>query len=153
MTEVGALYKVSPSKFVLVFGSKAPKEKLVGTEFQCRFSDFEVCLNLRKRVGPLRNGKEPILITIFLPEVISDQAVRLAFSNFSEAVLYFGPVFKGKYGFNRKIRNCKRHVKIFPAGGYPMIPPRKIFFHGSIQKEKGVPYHVQNLKHAWREVP
>ena len=91
MTEVGALYKISPSEFVLVFGSKAPKEKLAGTEFQCRFSDSEVCLNLRKRVGPLRNGKEPILITIFLPEVISDQAVRLAFSNFSEAVSVFWP--------------------------------------------------------------
>ena len=67
LTEVGALYKVSPSKFVLVFGSKTPKEKLAGTEIQCRFSDSEVCLNFRKRVGPLRNGKEPILVTIFLP--------------------------------------------------------------------------------------
>ena len=67
LTEVGVLYKVSPSKFVLVFGSKTPKEKLAGTEIQCRFSDSEVCLNFRKRVGPLRNGKEPILVTIFLP--------------------------------------------------------------------------------------
>ena len=28
VTEIGALYKVSPSKFVLVFGSKTVKEKL-----------------------------------------------------------------------------------------------------------------------------
>ena len=28
VTEIGALYKVSPSKFVLVFGSKAANEKL-----------------------------------------------------------------------------------------------------------------------------
>ena len=32
VTEIGALYKVSPSKFVLVFGSKAAKEKLENTE-------------------------------------------------------------------------------------------------------------------------
>ena len=58
VTEIGALYKVSPSKFVLVFGSKMPKKKLAGTEIQSRFSDSEVCLNFWKRVGPLRNGKE-----------------------------------------------------------------------------------------------
>ena len=58
---------------------------------RCRFSVSEVCLNFRKRVGPLRNGKEPILVTIFLPKLISDQAVRLAFSNFREAVSVFWP--------------------------------------------------------------
>ena len=31
VTEIGSLYKVSPSKFVLVFGSKTAKEKLKGT--------------------------------------------------------------------------------------------------------------------------
>ena len=61
----------------------------------------------------------------------------------------FGPVFKGRRGFNRKIRNGKKHVEIFPAGGNPMIPPRKISFHGSIQKEKRVPYQVQNLANGW----
>ena len=91
LTEVGALHKVFPSKFVLIFRSKTPNEKLAGTEIQCRFSNSEVCLNFRKRVGPLKNGKEPILVTIFLPGLISDQAVRLAFSNFREAVSVFWP--------------------------------------------------------------
>ena len=85
------MYKVSPSKFVLAFGSKTLKEKLAGTEIQYRFRDSEVCLNFRKRVGPLRNGKEPILVTIFLPELISDQAVRFAFPNFREVVSLFWP--------------------------------------------------------------
>ena len=80
ITEIGALYKVSPSKFVLVFGSKTAKEKLQGTEIQCRFGDSEICLNFRKRTGPLRNGRKPIFVTILLPEFISDQAVRLALS-------------------------------------------------------------------------
>ena len=48
VTEIDALYKVSPSKFVLVFGSKAAKEKLEGTEIQCRFGDTDICLNFHK---------------------------------------------------------------------------------------------------------
>ena len=59
VTGIGALYKVSPSKFALIFGSKTAKGELAGTEFQCRFGDFEFKLNFRKRVGPIRNGKEP----------------------------------------------------------------------------------------------
>ena len=91
LTEVGALYEVYPSKFVLVFGSKTPKEKLAGTEIQCRFRNSKVCLNFWKRVGPLENRKEPILVTIFLPEFISDQAVKLGFSNFREVASEFWP--------------------------------------------------------------
>ena len=85
-TEIGALYKVSPSKFVLFFTPKTAKEKLEGTEIQCRFGDSEICLSFRKRVGPLRNGREAIFVTIFLPEFINDQAVRLPFSNFGDVV-------------------------------------------------------------------
>ena len=114
MTEISAL------------GSKTAKEKLAGTEIQCRFGDSEICLNFQKRVGPLRNKKEPILITIFLPEFISDQAVRLAFYKFGEVA----SMFKG-----RKIRNGKRHVKIFTVGWDPEILPRKIYFHSSIQRD------------------
>ena len=130
VTEIGALYKVSPSKFVLVFESKTAKKKLEGREIQCRFGDSEICLNFHKRVGPLRNGREPILVTIFPPEFISDQAVRLAFSNFGDVVA----VFKGSHKFNRKIRNCKKHIKIFP-GEDPTILPRKISFHSRIQRD------------------
>ena len=131
VTEIGALYKVSPSKFVLVFGSKAAKEKLESTEIQCRFGDSDICLNFHKRVGPLRNGREPIFVTILLPQFISDQAVRLAFSNFGDVV----SVFKGRHKFNTDIRNGKRHVKIFPAGEDPAILPRIITFHGRIQRD------------------
>ena len=130
VTEIGALYKVSASKFVLVFGSKAAKEKLEGTEIQCRFGDTDISLNFHKRVGPLRNEREPIFVTILFPEFISDQAVRLAFSNFGDVT----SVFKGTHKFNKKIRNGKRHVKIFPAGEDPAILPRKISFHGKIQR-------------------
>ena len=83
------------------------KEKLAGAEFQCRFSESEIKLNLRKRVGPLRNGKEPTLVTTFLPEFNSGQEVRLAFSNFEEVVF----VFKGKM---RKLGTEKGMLKSFP---------------------------------------
>ena len=43
VTEIGAPYKVSPSKFVLVFGSKAAKEKLESTKIQCCFGNSELC--------------------------------------------------------------------------------------------------------------
>ena len=131
VTEIGALYKVSPSKFVLVFGSKTAREKLADTVIQCRFDDADICHNFHKRVGPLRNGREPIFVTILLPEFVSDQAVRLAFSKFGEVI----SVFKGRHKFNKNIRNGKRHVKIFPAGEDPAILPRKITFHGSVIRD------------------
>ena len=56
VTEIGALYKVSPSKFVLVFESKAAKEKLENTEIQCRFSDSEICLISTNELVPSEMG-------------------------------------------------------------------------------------------------
>ena len=131
VTGIGALYKVSPSKFVLVFGSQTEKEKLINTVIRSRFGESDLYLNFSKRGGPLRNGKEPILVTINLPEHVSDQAVELAFSNFGEVL----SVFKGRHKFNRKIRNGKRHVRIFPAGGDPAVLPRKISFYGGASRD------------------
>ena len=102
-----------------------------GVRVQRRFGDSKICLNFRKQIGPFRNGRKPIFLSILLPEFISDQGVRLAFSNFGEVV----SVFKGRHEFNRKIRNGKMYFKIFPAGGDPAILPRKISFHGRIQKD------------------
>ena len=89
MVKIGALNEASPSRFVLlVFGSKTMKENrdTSGTEIQCRFGNPDICLNFCKRIGPLRDGRESIFVIIFLFEFISDQAVRLAFSNFREIV-------------------------------------------------------------------
>ena len=57
--------------------------------------------------------------------------MRLAFSNFGEVV----DVFKGRHKFNKSIRNGRRLVEIFPAGEDPAILPRKITFHGRIQRD------------------
>ena len=150
-SQIRALYKVSLWKFFLVFGSKAAKEKLQGTEIQCRFRDSQIGLNFRKPIGPLRNWREPIFVTILLPEFISDQAGRLALSNVGEGV----SVFIGRHKFNRSIRNGKR---IFPAGGFSVILPRKFSFHGNIQRDVyfagkgGVVLQEQNSSHAWRKL-
>ena len=98
VTEIGALYKVSPSKFVLVFGSKTAKEKLENTVIQCRFGESDITLSFRKWTEPLKDGREPIVVTINLHEYISDRAVEIAFSHFGEVL----SVFKGRHKFNRK---------------------------------------------------
>ena len=70
-------------------------------------------------------------MTILLPEFISDQAVKLALSNFGKVV----SIFKGRHKFDRSIRNGKRHGRIFPAVVDPAILPRKISFHGNILRD------------------
>ena len=151
VTEVGALYKVSPSKFILVFGSKMAKEELENTVIQCRFGKTDITLSFRKRIEPIKDGREPIFVTIKLPEYISDQAVKIAFSHFGEVL----SVFKGRHKFNRKIRNCKRHVRgggsldtaeenCFPWWYYKRCP---------LCRKGGVVLQVQNPPHAWRELP
>ena len=127
--------------FVLVFGSKTAKEKLQDKEIQCRFGDLEVFFNFRKRVGALTNGREPIFVTILLPEFISDQAVEK--SNFGEVV----SALKGRHKFNRSIRNGKRHVRIFPAGGDPDIVNENFFpwkYPEGCRGKGGVVLRVQN---------
>ena len=42
---------------------------------------------------------------------------------------------KGRHKFNKKIRNSKRHIRVFSAGGDPAILPRKIVFHGGIRRD------------------
>ena len=101
VTEIATLYKVSPSKFVLVFGSKTAKEKLENIVIQCRFGESDITLSFRKRIEPLKDGREPIFVAINLPEYISDQTVEIAFSHSGEVL----SVFKGRQKFNKKIRN------------------------------------------------
>ena len=73
---------------------------------QSRFSISEICLNFLKRVSHLRNGRERIFATIFLPEFICDQSVRLAFSYFGDVV----SAFKDRHKFDRDIRNGQRQI-------------------------------------------
>ena len=74
---------------------------------------------------PLRNGKEPKLVTIFLPEIISDQVVTLAFSNFGEVVY----VFKVRHNFNKNIRNGKEEIQQYYQGKFTaMVVSKEMSF-------------------------
>ena len=69
----------------MIFESEKARKKWQVTEIHRRFGDKEIILSLQKRrSGPLRNEKEPISVTLFLPEYISDQPVRLPFSKFGK---------------------------------------------------------------------
>ena len=58
------------------------------TEIHSRFGEKEIIISFQKRQsGLLGNGKELNFVTLFLPEYVSDQAVRLAFSNFGKGSL------------------------------------------------------------------
>ena len=56
---IGTMYKVFPSKFVLVFGSQAEKEKLFNTVIQSRFGESDLYLNFSKRGGQKWEGAYP----------------------------------------------------------------------------------------------
>ena len=74
---------------------------------------------------PLRNGKEPMLVIVFLPELISNQVVTLAFSNFGE-VAY---VFKGRHNFNKNIRNGKEEIQQYYQGKFTaMVVSKEMSF-------------------------
>ena len=65
-------------------------------------------------------------------------------------------VCKGRCKFNRNVRNGKKHVRIFPAGGDPLILPRKISFPDSVKKdvlsaEKVVPCYRCKTRHMLGE--
>ena len=78
-------YIISSSKFIFIFESKKSREKLQVTEKHSRFRDKEIILSFQtRRSGALGNGKQPIFVTLFLPECLRDQAVRLAISNFEK---------------------------------------------------------------------
>ena len=149
VTEVGALYKVSPSKFVLVFRSKKAKRN-----FKVQRSN--AVLTIRKSVSISIN--ELVLSEMgdslslwpfsFLISLVTTQWGS-PFSNFGEVV----SVFKGRHNFNRKIQNGKKHVKILPAGGDPAILPKKISFHGRIKRdvlfaEKGISCYRCKTRHV-----
>ena len=74
---------------------------------------------------PLRNGKEPMLVTIFLPELNNDQVVTLAFSNFGEVVY----VFKVRHNFNKNIRNGKEEIQQYYQGKFTaMVVSKEMSF-------------------------
>ena len=76
MTKISTLYKISSSKFILVFESKRA--------IAC-FRDKEIILSFQKLILSSWKWKGAYFVTLFFPEYVSDQAVRLAFSSFGKS--------------------------------------------------------------------
>ena len=132
ITAIGALYKVSPSKFVLVFGSKTAKEKLQGTEI----SYISAVLAIQKFL--LISANELVLseigqnLFLWLSSFLSSLLTRrwdLPSPIFGEVVF----VFKGKHKFNRSIRNGRKHVRMLESSD----TVRKIYSH---EKSRGMSF-------------
>ena len=82
-------HKNEHAKLILIFESKRVREKFQVTEIHSRFGDKEIILRFQKQWSSLLgNGKEPIFLTLFLPEYVSDQAMRLVFSNLEKSSFY-----------------------------------------------------------------
>ena len=80
LEEENAAQVKEKSLLVHLLSSKRTREKLQVTEIHRRFGDNEAILSFQKRRSdPLENVKELIFVTLFLPEKVSDQEVRLAF--------------------------------------------------------------------------
>ena len=120
VTEVGALYRVSPSKFVLVFRSKTAKRN-----FKVQRS---VSISINELILSEMGDSLSLWPFSFLISLVTTQWSS-PFSNFGDVV----SVFKGRH--NRKIQNGKKHVKILPAGGDLAILPKKISFRGRIKRD------------------
>ena len=74
------------------------------------------------------NDEDTVFVTMFLPTLISDAAVKRVFTEFGEV----HKVFHGRYKKNQQfesICNGKRHVRLTPHGSKQDLP-HKIQFHG-----------------------
>ena len=84
------MYKTSSSsKVSFLFESKRAREKLQVTEIHSRFGEGYNYQFPEIAILSSWKWKEPIFVTLFLPEYVSDQAVRLAFSNFGKDSVWF----------------------------------------------------------------
>ena len=80
LEEENAAQVKEKSLLVHLLSSKRTREKLQVTEIHRRFGDKEAILSFQKRQSdPLENVKELIFVTLFLPQKVSGQEVRLAF--------------------------------------------------------------------------
>ena len=104
---------------------------------------------------PQKNSKvqfnEPnTLITIYLPETISDRQVADAFSRFGKII----DIFYGRHKFCPQIGNAKRHIRLIPKDHDFMNIPQKIAFHGGVIRnviypEKVISCGKCNQKHSY----
>ena len=110
-----------------------PKE----TNFQEKIRDNKVNFRIlhKKPIKPKFNVKrshvnkeDTVFVTMFLPTLISDAAVKKVFQEFGEVHSVFSGTYRDEEEFNF-IRNGKRHIRLTPDGSKQDLP-HKVQFHG-----------------------
>ena len=120
------------TSFVLNFKTKELRDACNGLDMQGKIKGDAFTITILDKL-PAKNSKvqfnEPnTLITIYLPETISNRQVADAFSNFGKIV----DIFYGKHKFCPQIGNGKRHLQFIPKDHEFTSIPRKIAFHDGV---------------------
>ena len=145
---IGAFYKIAEGKFVIVLLNPDLKQTYAPkNNFQEKIRDIKVNFQILHHMPERSNDRnrnyhnnydDTVFVTMFLPTLISDAAVRRVFTEFGDV----HSVFAGTYqdaNFN-SICNGKRHVRLTPHESKQDLP-HKIQFH-----EKGRFFHVMVAK-------
>ena len=135
---ISAFYKIREGVFIVVLLSPELKETYPQeTNFQEEIRgikvNFRILHNKPERPRERHrnyhvNDEDTVFVTMFLPTLISDAAVKRVFTEFGEV----HQVFHGRYKKNQQfesICNGKRHVRLTPHGSKQDLP-HKIQFHG-----------------------
>ena len=134
-----AFYKTVEGKFIVVLVNSGLKETFPPElNFQGKIQNSKVNFRLQHetRKRGFRQGIEDdtVFVTMFLPTLISDAAVKKAFSEFGKV----HDVFPGRYKNTpfSSIRNGKRHIRMMPSGTKHDLPHQIQF------REEDRLYHV-----------
>ena len=135
---ISAFYKIREGVFIVVLLNSELKETYAQeTNFQEEIRGIKVNFRiLHNKPEKSRdrhrnyhvNDEGTVFVTMFLPTLISDAAVKRAFTEFGEV----HSVFHGRYKKHEQFQsicNGKRHVHLTPHGSKQDLP-HKIQFHG-----------------------
>ena len=135
---ISAFYKIREGVFIVVLLNSELKETYAQeTNFQEEIRGIKVnCRILHSKPEKSRdhhrnyhgNDEDTVFVTMFLPTLISDVAVKRVFTEFGEVHSVFHGRYKNNYQF-QSICNGKRHVRLTPHESKQDLP-HKIQFHG-----------------------
>ena len=135
---IEAFYKVREWVFIVVLLTPDHKQAFAKeTNFQEMIRDNKVNFRIlhSKPIKPKFNDRrsyvnkeDTVFVTMFLPTLISDAAVKKVFQEFGEVHSVFSGRYKDEEEFSF-IRNGKRHIRLTPNGSKQDLP-HKVQFHG-----------------------
>ena len=135
---IQAFYKIREGVFIIVLRNSEikgtfPQETNFQDEIRGKKVNFRLLHNKpdsrsRRRYQDY-NDEDTVYITLFLPTLISDAAVKRLFTEFGDVYDVFPGRYKKEHGFG-SILNGKRHVRMRPNGSKQDLPHRVQFEEG-----------------------